>query len=312
MLHLPKRASHNIELRMILNPSASKAWVQEYNSPQVSVALKWMDLANPAILGSGWSVAPVFSAPIAAGNRWRLFGELSAGLGYVTKPFDPKTNYKNIAVGSHLNAFVFLGSRFNYWITDRVALCLSANFNHFSNAAYRLPNLGVNYPQVNAGIGYTPIPASPRTDTAYQRLVRGAFELFLAIGLKESPAIRHSTLPAYSLKLARRFFISHKSSISVGIDAYQNTGLAQYVEGKRSFIENIQSGPSVSYTLHIDRFEASIAQGVYVIDRDGSEGIFFHWVNTRYFIGKSTAVSLGLKTHFFKAEHFELGVTYRI
>ena len=70
---------------------------------------------------------------------------LGAGVGYLTKKFDPYGNRRNQAIGSHFNAFMqtaLLFDRHTKFGNFQYGLGIS----HFSNAAYKMPNLGFNIP----------------------------------------------------------------------------------------------------------------------------------------------------------------------
>jgi hypothetical protein len=44
---------------------------------------------------------------------------------------------------------------------------VTAGISHFSDAAYQLPNLGINVPALNIGLRYTPRPVAEYATTAY-------------------------------------------------------------------------------------------------------------------------------------------------
>ena len=68
--------------------------------------------------------------------------------------------------GSHLNAYIDLGFKLNYAITDRLAITAGVDLSHYSNGNTDYPNPGVNVLSGRVGIVWTPgtVPALRRYD----------------------------------------------------------------------------------------------------------------------------------------------------
>jgi hypothetical protein len=70
----------------------------------------------------------------------------------VTQPYHVKSNPTNRAIGSYGNAFGQLYLEGSRRITSRLSMQLGLRFSHFSNGAWKAPNLGINIPSVSIGI----------------------------------------------------------------------------------------------------------------------------------------------------------------
>ena len=89
---------------------------------------------NPTVLGN------VFYAYTSLDNKLgeKKLSEFSIGLGlsYATKTFDPNTNNKDIAIGSHINSAI----EFAYYRTlinlDKFHWSIGTAFKHFSNGSH--------------------------------------------------------------------------------------------------------------------------------------------------------------------------------
>ena len=74
------------------------------------------------------------------------------GVGLITQPYHVKTNPTNRAIGSYGNAFGQLYLEGSRRITSRLSMQMGLRFSHFSNGAWKAPNLGINIPSVSLGI----------------------------------------------------------------------------------------------------------------------------------------------------------------
>ena len=74
------------------------------------------------------------------------------GVGVITQPYHVKTNPTNRAIGSYGNAFGQLYLEGSRRITSRLSMQMGLRFSHFSNGAWKAPNLGINIPSVSLGI----------------------------------------------------------------------------------------------------------------------------------------------------------------
>jgi len=94
------------ELSFVKPTIGKKEWQQLYKYPQVGISGLFMNLGNPKELGNAYGVFSFIDMPLNQRKiNWRL--KLGYGLGYIEKPFDKTTNYKNIAIGSHINALIY-------------------------------------------------------------------------------------------------------------------------------------------------------------------------------------------------------------
>jgi len=315
MKHLPQGPAQAMELRIYNQTNGSKAWHNVYNRPQVGVSIKGFDLANKDLLGYGLGIAAYFSSPVISTPQFKWNLEIAAGPGIISKPFDDDDNYKNIAIGSYGNAYVFLGQRFSYQANDQLHVSLAMAFNHFSNSAYSLPNLGLNYPTVSFGIGYQ-LQKSTTADSLPSAASRqtGKWITAFGLGLKEVSDPKNVKYPAFSLMGERSFGLSRKSSATAGIDFMYNAGLYANRNADSntvSAIGNTQLGLKIGYNLHIDEAQIFLQAGWYAIDSYKLDGRFYHRAGIRYFFTDHFGAHLALRTNLFKADYFEAGMVYR-
>lgn len=317
MLHLPKESAKYLEIRVHRMGDGSKDWNWIYPDAEVGVSVKAFNLANQDLLGYGIGAAFYFSAPVIKKPRFQWNLEFGAGPGIVTKPFDPIDNYKNIAIGSYGNAFIVLGQRFDFELNDRWYSTLNLSFNHFSNAAFALPNLGLNYPMISLGVGYR-VPAAAESQDSEPDTTQTANHFWtvgFSGGLRQYPQPYESRFPAYVGSGSFHYRLGKKASVSLGGDVMQNTALWNYrseLGEEVSLAANTQFGARIGYNLHIGDFMTFLQMGAYVIDGYKGDGSIYNRVGCQYFISENLGVNLSLKTHLFKADYAEIGIVFRI
>lgn len=312
MSHLSLEPVNGLTCRAMKSMYGMKEWHQVYNFPEVGILAKWSSLGNTATLGSATTLAAIFSAPAFARGRFTYQLEMAGGLAYLSKKFDHESNYKNIAIGSHINAYIMLGHRLRFRLTPSVSMIGSMSFDHYSNAAYALPNLGLNYPTTSLGLQWHP----NHKDTTYMVPIASAFSkprwtIAFGVGIKESTYFRAVKYPAFSLIAERQWTLSRKSFLAPGIDVMLDRSKQFAINDTANIAQNIQAGIHVNYGLWIDDFRVSLAMGVYLLDQIRTEGRLYHRAGMQYYFDKHWGMQLNLKTHFFKADYFELGATYR-
>ncbi len=189
-----------------------------------------------------------------------------------------------------------------YHITPNFYATTSLSFNHFSNAAYSLPNLGLNYPMTSLGAGWL-MNAKEKIEPYAGEIdkVKSYWASSIAFGIKEAPKPRNKKFPVLSASIERINALNKKSSWLVGADLFYNSALKaqrEFKSEKISEVENLQIGIHGGYQLHIDKFSALIAMGAYAKSSYKQDGYVYHRVGMRYFFNKHLGAQLTLKTHF--------------
>jgi len=313
MAHLPDGSVQAFQVRGFIQTDGSKPWHNLYNNPEFGVVVKGFDLGNHELLGYGLGIGMYFSAPVVATDRFRWNLEMAAGPGITSKAFNETDNYQNIAIGSHGNAFIMLGQRFSYQLTPKLDVTASLSFNHFSNAAFALPNLGLNYPDASIGLRFIPSGLTTVDSSFTHDKVKGKWSITMGFGVKEaSRPFRQKSLTS-ALMFERLFGLSKKSGITAGTDVFFNGALYATEEADGNAIplwKGIQNGVRVGYLLKVDRLETFIHMGIYTLDHYRVDGLLYHRAGLRYMLSDHFGMNLSLKTHFFKADFFEYGLVY--
>lgn len=210
------------------------------------------------------------------------------------------------------------------WKVGLWDLGAGVSFIHYSNGAWKVPNLGYNIPFAHISIGrrLRKLSAENETDTKkyepdYLHWKKWIWQSVLKLGIKE---ILPAEGPKYgvfcfSFMGVRRH--SPMSSFLFSSETYYNqaykTAVERYYVIKLNTLEAVRTGLAAGYGLNIGRLMLHLQMGYYLYsayrDFDGS---FFHRLGARYVFDNGLILQAGLKTHFAKADNFELGFGYTL
>src|SRR5210317_941029 len=144
----------SFELSISKKTYGAQRWEYMYGYPIVGIAYWYSNLGISPYLGDAHAVFPYINFPITPNKTTRLYFRTGVGLGYLTKHFDRLDNYKNIAIGSSLNAAVSLSFELRIKLASRLQLTGSIALTHFSNGSMKTPNYGINIPSIYGGLAY--------------------------------------------------------------------------------------------------------------------------------------------------------------
>jgi hypothetical protein len=317
MGHLVKGHTPMLELNYSRKTSGEKDWQSLYNSPEYGLSLIYSDLANPEQLGFSSALFPYINFPLNRKKHMNLHLKVGTGIGYISKVFDYRENHKNIAVSSHLNGVVNLQLSNRIQLHPSLLLHNGIAFTHYSNGAYKMPNLGLNQVTLHSGFIYNfgqNVNFIRREKINPTKKYRFSFigttgwkELFGAGGPKYS---------IYTLRGSGEKFISPKSSVGTGLDFSFNNSMERRLAADSLVLENpfqyLQQGINMAYALNIDELSFYMNFGVYLHNAAKKDGLFYNRIGVKYHIKNNLLFNVSLKSHFGIADHFEWGIGYII
>ncbi len=314
-----------IEINIGKQSTGTTPWQEAYNFPDFGLSIMAFDLANPTMLGNGFSAFPYVDFPLTKSRKaqpfiqWRL--KFGYGIGYLTKIFDRKDNYKNIAIGSHFNAFIHLNNHVFVRLTSQWRISAGLSFSHFSNGAFKTPNLGINIPLGNFGITYYPKYSAPskkynkpeKTDTINHSK---SFDNLLIVsgGLKEITPYYGPKYGVFNIHYAKIYHHTIKSTFGLGAEINYNRAnavLYQRVYDKPDALSSWQAGVSAQYYLMLGKTRLFFYFGTYLFNRYRALSMFYHRIGGIHQIYKHWYFNLSLRTHFAVADNIEWGIAYQ-
>lgn len=246
--------------------------------------------------------------------EWNI--RMGTGAGWVQKVFDRTSNNKNVAIGSHLNGMMLLSTEAKF-IGKKLDFGTGITMTHFSNGSFTVPNLGLNLPSVFAGVYYK-IGNHETQVTPVEREKFKRYSTTTVIASFGGKEIYPAGSKRYLVSSVCSYFnrqLSEKSGLNIGLDYYYSDAiynrLLRDTLATGSRFSYSQLGIHLGHELNMGSIAMLVQLGAYVVDKYKEDGPVYNRLGVRYYAKNNIVVSLMLKTHFAKADYFELGIGYR-
>lgn len=311
MKHLPKQPAYGGEISFFFQTHGATEYSRKYNHPKFGLTLIGTTMGNQRILGNEYGILTFGDFPLVRAKHNELSGTFGIGLTYLSKKYNPDSNPKNTAVGSHLNAFINLGIKYRYYFQKNIYFYLGINFTHSSNGSTQLPNLGINLVQFNFGFGQqfrqTTLPTATKE---IEKDTRWKYTVFGVVSGKHEYPIGGNFHPVGNLSfiVSKRF--TELSGIEFYADGFYNSSLLDFDRPGMKATNIFQAGIFTAYNLYIRKIRVYVGIGGYVYDKFLVNGRFYHRMGIKYQINKHLVAGLGIKSHWARADYIEYGFGY--
>lgn len=228
-------------------------------------------------------------------------------MSWVEKTFDLKNNYQSLAIGSHLNANVVLRFEKDFIINKKQYLYAGFGLDHISNAAFKMPNLGLNF--ISLRLGYNFCTESNKIDTIFDEIKYKSnlnFQINFASGIKENNDFLQKKYIIHEFSTQLGYRKGDKSNIISGLDFLYNPSVEFFTNKK------IQLGSYVGHLLHLDKLKIGVIMGAYIFNKKFKNENLYHKIFVEYDFNNKINGRLTLKSHWAKADFLGIGIGYKI
>ncbi len=299
-------------------------WERAFNYPIIGVGFWYSGLGGSREVGSAFALMPYINFPLVKNKDFSFNFRFALGAGYLTNRFDPVSNYKNLAIGSHLNAAVNLmfeaRYRINTYLTASAGVCLQ----HFSNGSLKEPNYGLNAPMGSLGLAFKPARENksitdrfyPPTEPFSAILTRSVeFNFGAAIGYKNMQQVFGENYFVYHIYENTFYQVSRKSKWGIGFDASYDPSHIDVLEKKGIPVDNhlqiIRPGINAAYQLVLSKIGFIFNLGLYLGGAERSNGPLYEKLSFQYNFSRNFFANVMLKVHFGRADYVGWGVGYK-
>jgi len=305
------------DLSVSIHDNTASAWQTCNCYPRTGLAFSFFDFDNQRVLGRGYLLSFYIEPHFELGKGVTFSMKGTSGLGYLTKPFDEKTNPDNRSYSLYVNGYLQLKAGLNYRINPRWTVSLSANYNHISNGGIEEPNKGINFPTASAGVDYTFNPQrfpkrekiSPDTVqlannwevnsfVAYKELSHGAGERFFIYGVQGF--YNHPIHQLHSLRVGAEWIINRAVKAKMRKQGEQQK-LFKHHRG------NLLAG----HAFLLGRFRFSEQIGVYLFRPFNDHHPVYQRYSLTYRITDRIQAGIGLKSHLHVADFLDVRLGMR-
>ena len=312
------RDSHTLfgEISILSQTRGTRAWQQQNHYPRIGMSILYGKTGSDEYLGNMAAILPFLDFPLLTTPHFNAHFRLGFGPGWIEKPYDPETNYKNFMIGTHLNACIHMSLKTEFPILKRLYLQTGFSFTHFSNGSVQLPNLGLNMPAITAGLRYAfgePVKIVSDNQPAFKKKTHVYF--FALAAAKQTYPLESPVylVNIFNLEIAKDF--SATGRFGAGINYAYDRSLSSEVINAPTYEFNkskshSQVGIYASYEHVIGRLSIPLQFGVYVYNQYPVSS-FFQNLGLRYRFANRWIGALQLKTHLGKADYFQWGIGYK-
>lgn len=313
----------------LLKQNDNHRYSKYYRNPYQGIDFTFIQTGNSRQLGNQYSLNFWNQFPVTRGGGKskgiHKYVHLGIGVGYSTKKWDAQTNFQAPVLGSHVNACLSIGYEQRLFKVKAIQVQAGVRVSHFSNGAFQLPNLGTNTVALTLNV----LPVSrlkERIDTTKQLEVLAIYipmsalkhyQVSLANGWKEVGQPGEAKHPVWTLSASYDFrHRKEKHGWAVNADLMYNSAL--YVQmnnrdgARPSATDIVQLGIGPTFIQYFGNTQLRIENGIYLRDKWAETTPVYQRVTLRYAPKEGNYfVQFGLKTHFAKADHGEIGIGYR-
>jgi len=313
MAHLAKSHFQITELGYNFTRNKSHTSHIIHKNPALGLVAVGIFNSNQEVIGNTYGIAGRLTLPkLRWGKHWSLNNMISIGLAYQEKKFDLLTNPTNVAIGSHINMLIMLGTVVKYE-NKHWNFTAGLDFTHVSNGGTKKPNLGLNLPSLQFGFGYRikkaedflydPFPMIRRKEL----LIQGIFSL------NNNYVQQKELFPVFGISVLRTRPINMKHRYLYGLDFSFNEANRNYLASSpdQTFFETALIGAFNAWELQVDRIVLSLGMGVYLLNLKNPNGWIYHRIGGHFEFSERVYFLAFARTHWAKADYLEVGFGYK-
>lgn len=287
-------------------------WHEYYRYPNIGGGIYFTSLPSDIYTGKSLAGYGFIDIPLKWYKNNSFNYSIGAGLAFLTKHFDKTDNYYNIAIGSTLNAFINVGIHCSFYF-NKFQINTGLSFTHYSNGAWKKPNLGFNIPTLKLGVGF--INHSKKhfeMKLPHQKFKQIEWNIMLAGGTRQNYPSDPNRYYVGTLAFMyeNQFSIKHKWGI--GLDLFYDSSIPNRNKEVPDYSKKIayfRSGIRLSHDLIFGKTSFTFQSGCYFYDQYLPDGFIYSRLGLRYKINHWLQAHVLLKTHFFKADVIEFGLS---
>jgi hypothetical protein len=300
-------------------------WEYMYNYPMIGISFWHSALGNSEYFGSANAIYPYINFPLNRSKDLSINFRLGFGLGFIEKPFDRLDNYKNIAIGSHLNAAISFYFDIRKKINNKLTFTTGIGFMHMSNGATKTPNYGINIPTINGGLAYrigkeNPYIKKKLLPEHYPFEFDGKQYLYLdfsgGLGVKSLNSEYGKTYLVYTMTANIFRQISYKSRFGLGFDfVYDGSDYFNLIRNKTPIntkLAIIRPGFHIGYEILVSKVSLILNFGTYFGGKEKSDGNLYEKIGLKYKLNDQWFSNISLKAHAGRADYLTLGIGYNL
>ncbi|HEX2920177.1 MAG TPA: acyloxyacyl hydrolase [Bacteroidales bacterium] len=265
---------------------------------------------NPTIVGSSYTLT-LFTEPVLrSGEKFYFSVRAGAGVSWQTKIWDYELNPSNRFFSTRISMPLFLSARLNYKVTGNMYLTVAGTYNHISNGATKVPNLGMNFPTLSLGFEYYPLSfpvLEPYTREKRSRINKKYIQFQVIEGFKyvwEQPTWTYGSSVRHVWQL-RDFY-----ALNAGVELIVDGGVKKYLEIHEINKDHKRAAITLGQDFFLGRVYFTQYFGVYVYSPFKAKNAVYQKYELSYKISPAFFAGVYLKAHASEADLLGLSMNY--
>lgn len=322
--YLKNIESHTVgaELQIELDQSNTR-WGRHYNAPVTGFGVNYINFGRDE---TGWAVSLQgnIKFKLIEKEQGALSFRLGAGIGYLNRIFDEVNNLRNQAIGSHLNGFMQTALFYERQLANS-EIAAGLALSHFSNGAYRMPNLGLNLPSLylrySRDVNWFDDLKAPKgidpwlPDTALMPVWNYAITGIYTH--KERTLSNPAQFTLFGVQTRAIYARSIKHSWRVGLDGMFDKTYA-YVRDIETDLDTVsywsqfELGVAVGKSWNFGKLQVVAEVGTYLARPTTYKRTIYERIGLTYHLTEHLGLQSTLKFHRAVADYIEWGLAYRL
>lgn len=341
-IRIPEETPMVFELSYRKKSDGRQGWAARNRFPLYGIRMIYVDYENPNV-GKAVGLQPWIGNNLWSINlRRQFFWQMGAGMAYYTNRYHAIYNPDQTTISTPLNVYIDFRIGYRERISERDALNLSFGLIHFSNAATKLPNLGMNL--LGGSIGYA-FGGAPKNlpSVNFERKKDHENEIWAGGNIAfRHPFRHHPRFVIGNTSIHYQRYLNHQFKVGVGGSIFYEAAEKKYHRwarqwgdrgyGDYQWDELLSAGLFFSGEWLISRLSVYFETGWYVWGNQRELSTFvdyalpelfeyqitilnesyFQRLGLRYKFHKRGMVHVGLKSNLFVARYPEFGLNWQI
>jgi hypothetical protein len=304
------------ELDISYNTNGQKLWQQINGYPEIGLGLLYGNSGSREYIGKMGAILAFMKPAFYKSHAVNLTGEFGIGPGWIQKPFNAQTNYKNLVIGSSLNVCIKLQAGAEIKILPKTQLEIGFSFTHFSNGSMKLPNLGLNIPAISAGLKYSFIKPEILPKRFLPPLEKKwNYYLFILAAYKQAKPLESPLcwINLMSFEMLKEF--SHTGRFGGGFNLTYDRALREEIPFSTTFAYDqsklkLEASLYGSYEYVMGNFSIPFQLGVYLYNNYPVTALYEN-IGIRYRFSPHWIAGAALKAHFANGDFIQWGLGYK-
>ena len=306
-----------VEISLAWQRNDSVTWDLCNCYPRKGLLLSYYNY-DTRILGHGFTGAYFLEPHYRVSNNISFSFIGSAGLTWLTNPFDSTRNPANQSYSQYLNGYLRVGVGLWFRLNDHWWLNSSVNYHHESNGGMKRPNKGINWPTAGIALSYKkfsrPFYRGNRTTEKFwkDRSLRWDISLFgIPRRTTDDNGNRiHKLLLGTNLQVAKQ--VGRINTLTLGTEVYHDEELRLRLKRDSVNASAWKTGILFGHEFLLGKFLFSQRLGYSVIDQTPYYDKLYHRWGLQYRISQKMGVGFNLQAHRQVADFVDSRITYSL